>query len=576
MPPEQHEHNQMAPDHSLAGLPSSPAGAGKGHVHVMYQSQSPAESAATLEDYLRAIRARLWIVLAGLLLGLLLAALYLASQTSAYTAEARVQLGPTPVGADTANRLQSPNLELEREVLASNQLASEVASVTGSDGARDLLDALDVKFTPDSDVLRIFFTDTDSDRAAVVANAFAASYVSAREGDAEAYYSELLAQIESQIAAVDEELAASEARIDELSTDLAEASALSSADPTREVLIATATQDRNTERSTQNQLLAERRTLRSELASAQRNFETRSPAASLLREAAEPQAPDGVPRNWIYLGLGLVGLLAGTALALVLDRLDSTARDESAVTESLGARVLGAVTRQGWRRLAGEDRLVMLSPSKRVSQARESFRRIRSSLQFLATTDGGRVFLFTSAYPSEGKTFTVVNTALALAQTGNRTAIVSADLRRPGLDNLLDLPRDSGLSTALGSSEDVDLVAVDGVDNLWVLPAGPLPSNPAELLSLDTFGQLLDDLRQTVDFVLVDTPPVLLTADAATAARHVDGVVVVVDSHQTETVDLMSVRSDLERAGAKVVGAVMNRVRRRRNLFGRDRYGDYS
>ena len=544
---------------------------------MMYQPQREGAGAATLEDYIRAIRSRFWVLPLVALIALLLALIYLSGNTSLYTAQTRVQLGPTPVGSAVEGRLEVPNLELEREIMASNANAQRAADSLGVIDAKSLLSDLDVKFTPDSDVLQVSYTSTDPETAAEVADAIAGSYVATREGNAASFYAGDITLLQDQEVELERALATANTDLSALEVELANAGTLEPTDPTRAGLLEALTQDRNEARTVVSFLQNDVRTVRADLNEVERSAARRSPAAVVIRDAVVPGSPDGVANSWIYAGALIVGLLFGTAVALIADRLDTTARHESAVADSIGAKVLGSIPRQGWRRLAGRDRLVMLrsNNSTAASQARESFRRLRSSRQFMASTGDQRCILFTSAYPGEGKSFTVINTAIAMAQSGSRVAVVCADMRRPGLDEMLDLDRTTGLSMILKSAGSVDLVAVDEVDGLWILPAGPTPDNASELLALDSFAQVINELKKRADYVLVDSPPALLAADAATASSAVDGVVVVVDSDRTETLDLDSVRSDLERAGAEILGAVMNRVKRKRSFLRRGRYGTY-
>jgi capsular exopolysaccharide synthesis family protein len=183
--------------------------------------------------------------------------------------------------------------------------------------------------------------------------------------------------------------------------------------------------------------------------------------------------------------------------------------------------------------------------------------------------------IVTSANPAEGKSLTSSNLAIALAQNGSRCVLVSADLRRPTLEKLFGMegPR-PGLSEYLAHAAELNAEKVPGIDNLWLIRSGAPPNNPGELLNSDRFEQMVKELeREDVEYIVIDTPPVLSTADALSAARYVDGVIVVVDTERTETSDLLQVRADLERTGSKLLGAVMNRQKYERGkLLQRDRY----
>jgi capsular exopolysaccharide synthesis family protein len=174
--------------------------------------------------------------------------------------------------------------------------------------------------------------------------------------------------------------------------------------------------------------------------------------------------------------------------------------------------------------------------------------------------------MFTSAFPSEGKSVTTSNTAVALAQSGATVALINADLRRPSLERLFGLDNSKGLSLFLAGDEVIEPYQPEGIENLWVFSAGPEPANSAELLGSDRLTTLIKQL---------DCPPVLSAADPLVVAPQVDGVIVVVDSRTTETDDLLQVRADLANAGAKILGSVMNRDRRRRGSRWRSRAYSY-
>lgn len=533
---------------------------------MMYQTGTSGPEAARLEDYLRAVQRHKWVVLALTALGVAAALLYTTARTNTYTSTATVLLRPTPGANDS---LVLPNLEREREVLASNPTAEAVKAQLGTAAtANELLKNLKVEFRPDSDVMQVSYTSTDQAAAAATAEAFAQNYVTKRESDALGYYNKSIESAQTEKAGLLTQQGDLSNQIKALEAQRAKAAA--EAIPDIDANLASL-------RSQQSSVGGRLQQLDSAIGNANRAIATRSTAAEVLRQASPANGPDGLPGTLLLIGGLLGGLLVGVVTAFLLERLDTTARDSEDVALALGATVMGNVPTLGMGNRGGTGSLIMLTTggSARIGAAREAFRRLRSSTQFLNSSSGVSSIIVTSANPAEGKSLTSSNLAIALAQNGSRCVLVSADLRRPTLEKLFGMegPR-PGLSEYLAHAAELNAEKVPGIDNLWLIRSGAPPNNPGELLNSDRFEQMVKELeREDVEYIVIDTPPVLSTADALSAARYVDGVIVVVDTERTATSDLLQVRADLERTGAKLLGAVMNRQKYERGkLLQRDRY----
>lgn len=289
--------------------------------------------------------------------------------------------------------------------------------------------------------------------------------------------------------------------------------------------------------------------------------------ASVVRRAVAPSAPASPnPKYNVAVGL-LVGLTFGVVGAVLRDMLETrirTAEDLQRITR----RAVIASVDSGPAESPGAP-LFLAAPTSRRA---EDYRRLRTNLQFLRAGDPrARVVVVTSAQGGEGKTTTAVNLALALAEVGASVALVDADLRRPDVATLLGLTGEAGLSTVLAGRADLgDVVVPWGQNGLVVLPAGAVPPNPVELLSLPALSQTIARLAASVEWVIVDCPPVGPVTDAAIVTAAADAVVVFV------------VRNDLSKRGtvaaglgaldvvqAPVLGLVANCVRAARDT----RYG---
>jgi capsular exopolysaccharide synthesis family protein len=260
------------------------------------------------------------------------------------------------------------------------------------------------------------------------------------------------------------------------------------------------------------------------------------------------------------VALGFVaGLVLGVGFAFVRERMDDRIHGRAQLEAAVGAPVLAVVPQvPGWRKRA-QTKLVTTSASG--SPAAEAYRSLRTNLQFISRDGTVRVISVTSPHAGEGKTTTVANIATTLALTGKRVMALSADLRKPRLHRFFGLDNERGLSSVLAGQAQLAEVArrVEGLDSLRIVTSGPVPPNPAELLSSDAMESLLTQLRSMADYVVIDTPPVLVVSDAMIVAPRVDGVVVVVDADTTTGGAASHTIDQLEQVGGNVIGSVLNR-----------------
>lgn len=277
---------------------------------------------------------------------------------------------------------------------------------------------------------------------------------------------------------------------------------------------------------------------------------------SVVTPASAPVSPAS-PNVQLNVTLGfLLGLACGVGIALVRSGLDTRVRGEDDLRKVTDASVLGTVAFD-----ANATKRPLLTHVDPQSPRAESFRQVRTNLDFARVGHSFKSVLITSSVPGEGKSITAANLAITMAQSGQSVVLIEADLRRPMISQYLGLERDAGLTTALvGAASLDDLLQPWGPDRLSVLAAGVLPPNPSELLGSEAMNKLIADLESRFDAVIIDAPPLLPVTDAAVLAQRAAGVILIVDSQQIKAAQLGRAVSALEMVGASITGVVMNKV----------------
>lgn len=252
---------------------------------------------------------------------------------------------------------------------------------------------------------------------------------------------------------------------------------------------------------------------------------------------------------------GLVGLAAGLGIAFLRAALDQRVRSASDVEAAIAAPVLGQIPLDP----STGERPLAVSSAPHGARA-EAFRSLRTNVRFLFQGNRG-VFVITSSGPGEGKSTTAANLALAFADAGHRVALVDGDLRLPRVAEYFDIEGGIGLSDVLvGRVELNDVIQRWGRTALFVLPAGTVPPNPAELLGSRAMEELVDALAAAFDVVIIDAPPLLLVTDAAVIARHTVGAILVAASGSTQANRLTDAVKSIEAVDARVLGTVVTKV----------------
>jgi capsular exopolysaccharide synthesis family protein len=280
----------------------------------------------------------------------------------------------------------------------------------------------------------------------------------------------------------------------------------------------------------------------------------------LVTPALAPTSPSSPkPARDALLGL-LAGLVLGLGAAFLRHNLDDAVTSKEGAEQVSGSPVLGLVPMvTSWK---SRKQPLVVSSAKPTSPAAESYRSLRTSLQFARQERDLRTLLVTSPTSSEGKTTTLVNLGAVFAQAGERVVLVSGDLRRPRIGQFFGLDEVAGLTSVLLGQRSLEQVLqpVDGFERLCVLAAGPVPPNPAELLSGPGMHEIFAALREEFDLILIDSPPVLPVTDAMVLSSYADGTLLVLAAGQTKRAELERASEKFSQANAPVVGIVLNQV----------------
>ena len=453
------------------------------------------------------------------------------------------------------------------QVLVSQSLSTTYATVATTRPILDgVISKLDLGMTSDelaknvqavtpagSAFLTIVAQDADPNRAAAIANALAEQLI-ATSPAIQGSQAEIQQSIVADQQATQDQISTTQAKVDTLS-------ALPSRTSAEDANLATLEGTLVTLRSTYATLLSASSSNASNL-------------LSIIEPAVAPIAPVS-PRPLLNAFLAaILGLLVSLGVAFGADFLDDSVKDADAVLDVASLSTLGTIARmRGDKGQSPFYRLAtLLYPRSGVAEA---YRTLRTNVEFAAVDNPATTLLVTSSVPGEGKTVTAANLAVVFAQAGRRVLLVDADLRKPGIHVIFDLPNAHGLTTLLRSDE----VSIDAVvqtteqANLRVLTTGPLPPNPAELMGSQRMRTVLDRLKIGEDLVIFDSPPLQAVTDSAILSSFLDGTLFVIDARQSRGRAVRLAREALAKAGANVLGAVLNRVQARSDSAYASYYG---
>ncbi|HWP39621.1 MAG TPA: polysaccharide biosynthesis tyrosine autokinase, partial [Tepidisphaeraceae bacterium] len=388
-----------------------------------------------------------------------------------------------------------------------------------------------------------------------------------------------LTAIQQSIRQLNEELAAEDRRVFE--AYLAELEAKVQAEKRNQAQIEALLNEQKKEVLHLNKVSAQYSLLLSELASLERfadEIYSRIKQLSLTEDAGalnvrlvESAVSSGRPvkprKDLTLLYALVVGALAGTGLAFLRDWTDQRLRSAEEVKHVLGLPVLGIVPHMSGARDVRQRGLHLhLEP---MSDVAEAYRTIRTAVYFGQTGSIARTILITSPSPGDGKTTLVSNLAIAMAQAGNRILLLDADFRKPAQHRIFELDKTQGLSSVLAGQASLgQVIRQTPIAGLHVLPCGPIPANPSEILNSQTFADLLQELCGQYDHVLLDSPPVMPVTDARILAASCDATLLALRAERSTRKGALYTRDMLRDVGANILGVVVNDVPRKKGIYG--------
>lgn len=281
-------------------------------------------------------------------------------------------------------------------------------------------------------------------------------------------------------------------------------------------------------------------------------------AIRLVDRALAATGPIGRSRSgFMFLGL-ILSLAVGVGLALTLEALDNRIRSNVDVEQLLSLPVNALIPSMTGRNAPALPKITYLDP---LSPLAEAYRFLRTDLLLTAAESGCQVVMVATAKPGQGGTTTVANLAISLAMDGKRVILVDADMRRPSLHRVFKAGNEFGLSSVLTGERSLEesLVTTE-IQNLCLLPAGPTPTNPSELLGSQQMGELVAQMRKGADFILLDTPSAVAFTDTVVVSRWVDGVLLVVRANQVPRGAELQVRKLFNKANVTILGVILNDV----------------
>jgi capsular exopolysaccharide synthesis family protein len=509
-------------------------------------------------EYLRVIRRR-WIVIVltmAVCMGIVAAIDLTATPVYQATAQLLLQSKQSESIFQPSAQVIDPTRAVQNELKIINSLAIREAVKDANGGTAINIDAAS---GGEDDIIILSATDTDPVRAAEKVNLYAETYQTER-------LNAIVADLSKSKEVLNQQINDFQKQIDDLNKPLAEADERIKTLPVNSTEYVAAVQDRERLNS---RISTERDELQTQLNDYQQRLQilqlserlTTTGGVQILNPATTPKSPISPKLIRDLIQAALIGMFIGVGLAFLIEQLDDSVRTPSDLERaSKGLPTLGLIpTDDDWK---NKDEPRLTTATSPMSVTSEAYRGIRTSLQYLALNREMTVIMLTSATSGEGKTSTVANLAVAFADAGMSVAVIGCDLRRPRIHQFFGVDGSVGLTSVLVGSATLNEAVQQAPNqpNIRVLPSGPRPPNPSELLSLDRTSQVIDALRPSHQVILLDCPPVLPVTDSLVVSRLSDAALVIATTNKTSKRELKQCFERLHQVDCPLVGTILNGV----------------
>jgi len=525
-----------------------------------------------LKDYINVLINRRWIIVGTIAVVLALTLIFTFLQAPVYQSKVEIlsevsSASESVLGSFFTSALFDPDryIQTQTEIIKTDTMAQAVESALhikyeedarlrqeGEDvyipeeipAASELASMVGVEQVQRTNIFGIVITSNDRLLARDVAQAYAEEYIASRQLAAIREISEARREVWNRIQEVEEEIGQATEQARQYEGRNVPAEILNEAQRAVNLWVA---------------LYEKYVTLRIAESLEQRGLEIVQPAKSGTKTSPRPT------RNAV-LAIFL-GLILGVGLAFLVEYLDDTLHTREDFERYYDTSIIGEIPHISGENLPRNHIVYFEMPQH---PAVEGYRTLRTNLQFLNLEGKARVILFTSAGPEEGKSTVMVNLGAALSEMGKKVLMIEADLRKPVLDKYFKVSPGKGISGVLAGNISVEeAVQPGGYENLYVMVAGVKPPNPAELVASEAMRAVLEKVKESADFILVDSPPVLAASDAMALASMVDGVIFVTNHAKAVRDDARRTSELLRKVNARVLGLVVN------NIAPSTRYGYY-